>query len=806
MLKNYIRTAWRILGKKKSFSVMNIVGLAIGLTCFILISLYIKDELSFDRFHSKSDRIYRIHTDILFGGTSFKLAQSPDPMGANLKRDYPQVEQYARLFLNGGKNIKKGNEFIYEQAVAYADSTLFDVFSFPALYGNTRTALAEPNTAVLTEEAAKKYFDTPDAVGQTLELDRETYKITAVIKDMPSNSHFNFDFLLSMDNVRYNWNNYLSNNFYTYLLLKPGVNYRTFEKKFDEVLDKYVLPQAKQYMEIKSMDEFRKAGNKLEYSLIPLTEIHLHSDKTNELAPTGDMRYVYIFSAVAIFILLIACVNFMNLSTARSSNRAKEVGIRKVLGSERKKIVAQFLVESIVISFIAMLFSLVLVTLLLPYYNDLTGKQFTVSLLFQYKWLVFFAALPLVVGILAGIYPAFFLSAFKPIAVLKGKMSAGPGKSMVRNVLVVFQFTTCIVLIVSTLVVYGQLNFIRNKKLGFNKEQVLIVNGTGALGKKAGAFRDEVLQLQGVLDGTLSGYLPVRSSRTDYSFSTESVMNSDNGFNMQVWQVDERYVSTMGMELIKGRNFRPGSKEDSTSLIINETSAARLGYADPIGKIIYSKDFSSENVAAPFKIIGVVKNFHFESLKENIGPLSLALEPSPYLASFRINTADMPGLLKQIESKWKTMVTGRAFSYQFLDESFNDMYRAEQRVGKIAVTFSILAVLIACLGLFGLVAYMAEQRTKEIGIRKVLGASVPGIVRLISADFIKLVIISFVIATPLAWWAMHQWLQNFAYRMDIGWIVFVLAGIGALLIAGITLSFQAIKAAIANPVKSLRTE
>lgn len=805
MLKNYIKTAWRNLWKNKSFSVINILGLSIGLACFILISLFVINELSYDRYNQKADRIFRVNSDILFGGTSFSLGESPDPMGAALKNDFPQVEQYTRIFTNGSREIKKGNVFINEPDIANVDSTFFDVFSLPALYGDTHSALNEPNTVVVTERMAIKYFNSPNAVGETIERDNTPYKVTAVIKDMPDNSHFRFDFFFSMDNVRYQWGNYLSNNFYTYIVLKEGVNYKAFERKFSEVINKYILPQAKQYMDIKSMDEFEKAGNKLKYSLAPLTDIHLRSDRTDELEARGNIQYVYIFSVVAAFILLIACINFMNLSTARSSNRAKEVAVRKVLGSQKGKLVGQFLVESITVALLSTLLALLLVYLLLPYYNNMTGKSIVLADVLDNRLLLLLVLMPLIVGLVAGSYPAFYLSRFQPITVLKGQMTVRSKKSFIRNALVVFQFATCIILIVGTLVVYSQLSFIQHTNPGFNKEQVLIVNNTGVLGGQTKAFKNEVLSLPGVVNGTYSGYLPVPSNRSDYSFSKEAVMDTHNGFNMQVWQVDENYIPVFGMEILKGRNF---SREfgDSNSLIINETIAKTLGYEDPVGKIVYSKDFSNENIAAPFRIIGVVKNFHYQSMKENIGPLALAYEYKPSAASFRIKTKDVKGLVKKIEAKWSAMVPAHAFRYRFLDDSFNQMYRSEQRVGKIAVAFAVLAILIACLGLFGLVTYMAEQRMKEIGIRKVLGASVGSVMQLLSKDFLRLVLIAFVIAAPVAWWVMHNWLQDFAYRVNLQWWVFAVAGSIALLIALVTVSVQAIKAALVNPVKSLRAE
>jgi putative ABC transport system permease protein len=805
MLKNYIKTAWRNLLKNKSFSVINILGLSIGLACFILIALFVINELSYDRYNKKADRIFRINSDILFGGTSFSIGQSPDPIGAALKNDYPQVEQFTRIFVNGSKEIKKGNVFINEPDIANVDSTFFDVFSLPALYGDTRTALNDPNTVVITERMAIKYFNNPNAVGETIERGNTPYKVTAVIKDMPVNSHFRFDFFFSMDNVRYQWGNYLSNNFYTYIVLKEGVNYKAFERKFAEVINKYILPQARQYMDIKSMDEFEKAGNKLKYSLVPVTEIHLRSDRTDELEAKGNIQYVYIFSVVAVFILLIACINFMNLSTARSSNRAKEVAVRKVLGSQKGKLIGQFLVESVTVALISTVIALGLVYLLLPYYNNMTGKLIALSDLLDNRLLVILVLMPLIVGLLAGSYPAFYLSRFQPITVLKGQLAVRSKKSFIRNALVVFQFTTCIILIVGTLVVYSQLSFIQNTNPGFNKEQVLIVNNTGALGNQAKAFKEEVLTLPGIVNGTYSGYLPVPSYRSDYAFSKDAVMDSHNGFNMQVWQVDENYIPVFGMEVLKGRNF---SREfgDSNSLIINETIARTLGPGDPVGKVIYSQDFSNTNKMVPFRIIGLLKNFHFQSMKQNIGPLALAYEYSPYAASFRLKTKDMQGLIKKIEAKWTAMAPAHAFSYRFLDDSFNEMYKGEQRVGKIAIAFALLAILIACLGLFGLVTYMAEQRVKEIGIRKVLGATMGSVMRLLSKDFLRLVMIAFVIAAPVAWWVMHNWLEDFAYRVNLHWWVFAAAGGIALFIALVTVSVQAIKAALANPIKSLRTE
>ncbi len=809
MFSNYLKIAWRNLLKNKTFSLINIIGLASGLACFILITLYITDELSYDRYHEKADRIYRINSDIRFGGTALNMAVSADPMGATLKKDYPQVEQFTRIYgSEGSKLFKKDNVFITEERVVYADSTLFDVFTFPAIAGNPKTALNEPNTVVVTESTAKKYFGSVEvALGKTMECNDERnklYKVTAVIKDIPKNSHFIFDLFLSMDNVDYNFNNFLSHNFHTYIVLKPGTDYKAFEKNFVQVIDKYILPQAKQFMQIESMKDFEKTGNRLSYSLIPLTDIHLRSERGVELGVNGSMQYVYIFGAVALFILLIACINFMNLSTARSASRAKEVGIRKVLGTEKKSLIRQFLAESTLTSFIALLLAVVFTWLALNWFNDLAAKEFQITDLLQPGFLLFLLAMPIAVGLIAGSYPAFFLSSFKPIAVLKGKMNTGFSKSNLRSTLVVFQFFTTILLITGTIVIYKQLNYIQSTKIGFKKEQVLVVDNPSMSRSTAESFKAEVSKLSSVKAASFAGFLPVsNSSRNDNTWSTEAVMNEKNGFNMQNWRIDYDYIPTLGMEIIKGRNFSPQYGGDSTALIINEATAALIGAGDPVGKKLYTSNGQNPIV---YTVIGLVKNFNYESLRKNVSPLCFRLGNNRWATAFRVETKDMKNLLAQVESKFKTMAPGMPFSYNFLDESFDRMYRDEQRIGKVAFSFSFLAILIACLGLFGLATYMAEQRTKEIGIRKVLGASVSGIVQMLSKDFVKLVLLACVFAIPLAWWGTSQWLQNFAYSVSIGWWVFAAAAVIALIIAVLTVSSQAVKAALSNPVKSLRTE
>jgi putative ABC transport system permease protein len=810
MLKNYFKIAWRNLLKNRGFTAINIIGLSLGMGCFIMISMFVIDELSYDRYHEKADRIYRINSDIIFGGTEMSMAVTSDPMGEALKSDYPEVEEYVRFYASQGpKLIKKGNEYINESAVTHADSTLFNVFTLPAIVGNTKTALNSPNTVVITKTAANRYFGSPElAIGKFLETDdneNTLYKVTSVIEDVPRNSQFHFDFFFSMANVDYDFGNYLSHNFHTYILLRKGVDYKVFNKNFIEIIKKYLLPQAAQFIQISSMEDFEASGNKLEYALIPLTDIHLYSSRAMELSPNGNIQYVYIFSAAALFILLIACINFMNLTTARSSGRAKEVGIRKVLGSEKKALIGQFLTESTLIAVLALFMGLFFVWFSLGWFNDISGKDMFMSSLLSPKFLIFILVLPFIVGGLAGTYPAFFLSSFQPIKVLKGKLSSGKKKNTLRNFLVVFQFATSMILIVGTIVIYKQLNHIQNSNIGFNKEQVLVVSNSGLSRETRQSLKNEIKQLAEVKSASFAGYLPVgSSSRSDTTFSTESVMTESNGFNMQYWNIDYEYLETIGMEMKSGRNFSREFGSDSTGIILNETAVKLAGYQNPIGKKLYTTD--GNNNLKVSTIIGVVKNFNFASLRENVGGLSFKLGNNSWETAYRFNTTDISGLLSTIENKYKAAAPGMPFKYEFLDQAFDDMYRQERRVGTVALSFALLAIIIACLGLFGLATYIAEQRTKEIGIRKVLGASVTNIVKMLSTDFVKLVMLAFIIATPIAWWFMNKWLQDFAFRIDLNWLTFVVTGFVALVVALITLSFQAIRAAIANPVNALRSE
>ena len=809
MITNYLKIAWRTLRKQQGFTFINIFGLAVGLACCMLIMLYVLDELSFDRYNEKADRIYRVQADIKFGGNDMHFAVSPDPIGPTLKKDYPQVEQFVRLHQRGTWLVKRAGETtnLREDNITFADSTLFDVFTLPLISGDPKRALAEPNTVVISESAAKRHFGNQNPMGQPMIFDTDkTFKVSGVMRDMPQNSHFRSDFFLSMLNDDYTWGQWLSNNHHTYVLLKPGTDTAIFAKYFNTIIEKYVGPQAMQIIGT-TMKQFRKAGNSVGYWLIPLTDIHLHSKQQAELAPNGDIQYVYIFSAVALFILIIACINFMNLATARSANRAKEVGVRKVMGSERQQLIGQFMTESILTTVLAMVLALFIVGITLPGFNTIAGKEMGIVQLVSPYYLPLLIALPILVGLLAGSYPAFFLSSFQPITVLKGKINVSFKSAGLRSGLVVFQFMMSVVLIVGTIIVYRQITYIQTKNVGFNREQLLTINDVYSMGKQAETFKQEVLRLPGVVSGSISGFLPTPSNRNDMAFFAEGESDRNKGINMQTWGVDYDYVKTLAMQVVQGRDFSRAFGSDSSGIILNEAAVKVLGFnGSPIGRRVWRFDDGQLKTQKTYTIIGVVKNFHFESLRRNIGALSLVLRENSGAATFRLSSTNLPTLMKEVEAKWKQIAPGQPFSYQFMDDSFDEMYRAEQRVGTIALTFAALAILIACLGLFGLAAFMAEQRTKEIGVRKVLGASVGSIIGLLSKDFLKLVLISIVIASPLAWYAMSQWLKDFAYKIDIEWWMFALAGILAVGIALLTVSFQSIKAALMNPVKSLRSE
>jgi putative ABC transport system permease protein len=631
---------------------------------------------------------------------------------------------------------------------------------------------------------------------------------------MPVNGHFHFDIIISMAGLDESKNtNWLSNNFHTYVLLRESADAKAFEAKLHNVIKTYVGPQAVEVLGGDfTVNKLFEGGNKYQYWLTPIRDVHLHSDLQIEIEHNGDITYVYLFTAIAFFILLIACINFMNLSTARSSSRAKEVGIRKVLGSLRSHLVRQFLVESILLSLGAVVLALTVSILLLPSFNLLASKRLELPLDNVGFYVILFS-LGVLLGVIAGIYPSFFLSAFRPIEVLKGKLSLGMKSGSIRSGLVVFQFSISIFLIIGTLVIYRQLDYIQHKKIGFNKDQVIVIQNAYSLNNQLQSFKDELLKDSKIINGTISGFLPVSGfNRNDNSHWPEGKQpTAENLVGIQNWDVDYDYVKTFAMKIVQGRDFSPDFPSDSSAIILNQAAVKAFGFSDPIGKRITTFMMTDDNsidknATITFTIVGVVEDFHFESLRQNITPLYLHLGTNRGNISFRFEARNTQDVIKTIEQTWKRMAPGQPFEYTFLNDEFGRMYSSEQRLGTIFALFSSLAIVIACLGVFALSAFTTEQRTKEIGIRKVLGASVGSIVMLLSKEFGRLIVISIVLATPVAWYAADWWLKNYIYKVDVGILVYVLAGSSALVIAWLTMGYHSIKAASSNPVNSLHSE
>lgn len=818
MIQNYLKIALRNLRKNSLYSFLNITGLSIGIAACLLITLYVTHETGYDRWNPLADRIVRPVADIHFGGHHYELAVVSSFTGPDAGREMPEVQSWCRIRNYGTFLVKRdgsSQQNIREENVQTVDSTFFELFPLRVLEGDPLRCLTRPNTLAISRSRAEKYFSSPQmALGQTLILENEQrWQITAVYEDMPEASHFRADLLLAMngnEEVRNDppfWAS--NNNFNTYLLLRQGTDLQAFTQKFDRLSAEKIAITVQQLLGT-TVDEIAKSGQQARYYLQRLTDIHLHSDLTAELAPNGSIRYVWIFSAIAGFILLIACINFMNLATARSAGRAREVGMRKVLGGQRPTLIAQFLSESFVIAAFAVALAVLLAAVAMPWYRELSGRDLAMPWSSGVFWLSLLGGTVLV-GLMAGSYPAFFLSAFDSLRVLKGQVAGLGRHSGFRSALVVFQFAVSVVLIVSTMLVFKQLNFIQNKKLGFEKSQVIVLDDAYALGDKIYTLKEKMLQYPTIENATVSGYLPVPSNRSDYGFSKVRALDKDHTVSMQRWFIDDDYLGTLGMELVQGRDFDPARVTDSMSVIINETAARLWGFDEPVGQKIYTPSHNVQGAPRPedfeeLTIVGVVKDFHWSSLRDNIGALCFQMGSSRGLASFRYKGSDTGPVIAALEKEWKALSPDQPFSYRFLDESFARMYEAEQRVGAIAGIFGLLSVLVSCLGLFGLAAFTTEQRTKEIGIRKVLGASVVGITGLLTKDFIKLVLLAIVIATPLAWYFMKNWLADFAYHIEIQVWMFVAAGVVAVAVAFLTVSYQSVRAALANPVKSLRSE
>ena len=794
MIKNYLKIAFRNLWRHRVFSFINIMGLTVGMTACFLIFLFVKFELGYDAFNTKADRIYRIVCDIKTPTEVIKASGPSWAVPPHIISEFPEIESAVRVG-DVSLLVRKGDIKFQEENALWADSAFFGMFDFKLIHGNPSTALKDPLSIVFSETAAKKYFGNSDPVGQTLLLTGEgiSATVTGIMKDMPENAHIKADMLVSMTTLtkKFNpglddqWGNYGAS---AYLLLKKGTNAKALERKFPDFLEKRNGTKMKQQQMYATL------------LLEPLRDVYLRSTRNGD-SKKGNISNVYIFSVIAVFILLIACINFINLTTARSSERAKEVGIRKVVGAAKSQLARQFIGESVLLCLLSYILTTGLSALLLPSFNHMAGKTIATSIFADPQHVLILSIASIGIGLLAGAYPALVLSSFKPTTVLKGRFATGTRGIVLRKALVIGQFTISIALIIGTLIVYTQMKFMRSRDLGFSKDQVMVINTNGDPGRMA--FKQSVLSVPGIKSSALSSSVPGGGNRGAYS-EIENRKGDLQIANLDLYFVDFDYINQFNIKMAAGRSFQKEFGTDTTqAMLLNEAAVKMFGYSSPeqaVGRRF--RQWGREG-----KIIGVMKDFHFRSLQQDIKPLSMRIEPDGCdLVSVKVSATNLPATIKAIESKWKTTIPNRPFSYYFLDEFFDRQYRSEERFGKLFLNFAVLAIFISCLGLLGLASHSTTQRTKEIGIRKVMGASVTNIVNLLSKDFLWLVFISFVIAAPLAGYSMYTWLQDFAYRINLSWWVFAVAGITAALVALITISFQAIKAAVANPVQSLRTE
>src|SRR5450432_1578205 len=796
MLKNLLVVALRNFKRDKGYSLLNILGLTIGITFSLLLIFYIKDELSYDRYNKNADNIYRVNAFIKEKDKDImKWASTPFPLGPALKKDYPEVEEAVRFVGGHGKTMyKNGYLKFYEDKVFFADSNVFKIFSCQFIEGDPQTALIQPNSLVLTQTLAEKYFGkNTSAVCKVLQDSKNgNFRVTAVIKDVPKNSHIIFNVLISKSTLPADFaNNWGSFGFYTYVLLKPNTNAQAFEKKLVPMYDKYLA------------STFSQFNIKVDFKVQRITDIHLHSDIAGEPEEIGSVSYIYIFSAVAFFMLIIACINYMNLTTARSARRAKEIGIRKVSGSTQPQLVAQFLVESALTAFFALILSIGFIALFLPSFNSLAGKFISFKSLLEPGTLLILIAIVLFVGLVGGSYPAFYLAKFNPVNILKGSLSKGSSNAVLRRTLVVVQFSISMIMIICTWVVYGQLKYLRKVDLGFNKNQVVSVtaNADSDIRSKILSFKNALRNNTQILSISTSQNAP---GSPGINFSLFSVETKD-GFKDQgvnTYAVDEDFFKTLGMEIKKGRACT-GIADTLRSVIVNENMVKYFAWDNPIGKRIkYPGDTSGHYM----EVVGVVKDFNQQSLYNPITPLLLFYSPNNSMIQLKLSGNNVPSAIASIEKSWKAALPDLPFHYTFLDEDFDSQYAADQKRGKIFTTFSILTIMITCLGLLGLVAFTTQQRQKEISIRKIMGASIGEIIPLITNNFILLVGISCIFAFPVAFLFMHKWLKVFPYNTGLTVTPFLLSAIVVLIITLLTVTFHTIKAAVANPVTSLRTE
>ncbi|MDW7691402.1 ABC transporter permease [Flammeovirgaceae bacterium SG7u.111] len=795
MFKNLLKTAIRSLLKNKAYSAINLIGLTIGIASSTLLFFYVLDEVSFDRFHGNHEKIYRVVSHISEPDKSFSWGSTQAPTGPQLMEDYPLVENYVRFFGMGRVLFQNGDTRLYQEDVIAVDSTIFEVFDFKLIEGDPATALGEPNSIVLTEEVAAKYFGSESPVGKILSMqDNTSLKVTGVVEDVPRNSHIDFAALMSLNDDQKTSDNWGSFYLSTYLVIPTPEKAAELKSLLPEMYEKYMA------------EIFKRMNIDIQYDLQPLASIHLYSNMEGENG--GNILYVYIMAIVAVFMLVIAGINYMNLATARSASRAKEVGVRKVMGSRRGQLIAQFLTESIVLSFVALLLSLLVVVSLLPFFNDVAGKQIGMEVLGSPMVLIVLLLITLITGLLGGSYPALVLSKFQPIMVLKGKVVSGKNNALFRKVLVVLQFSISMFMLICTWIVFDQLSFMQDKDLGYDKEQVMTVSLPREQEERAkfSVLRNKLIQNEEIINAaTAWGRTSSIGGRQIFTVETATGME-EKAF--RPFRIDHNFLNTMGMELVEGRGFSLDYPADTlNSVLINEETARRMSWEEPLGKKVQLGGRGEEDEEPQYaEVVGVIKDFHQQSLHSKIEPMILMYGTNDRVVHIKMNTGDIRETVDLIKSAWGEVFPTRPFEYDFLDQNFADAYEEDARRGTIFTTFSGLTILIACLGLLGLASFSAEQRTKEIGIRKVIGASVPSIVVLISKDFIYLIGVAILISFPVSWYFMSDWLQAFAYQTEIKWTTFVASAFLTILITFLTVSYHTIKAATANPVKSLKDE
>ena len=805
MLRNFFINAIRNMRKHSVYLILNITGLTIGLTSFLLITIYVLHELSYDRFHKNYENIYRIKVKGLMAGSTLDQAITAAPMAQTLLNDYPEILHAVRVNRSGAWLVKYGENRFNEDGVLFADSSFFSVLDFKLLSGDPKTALANPRSMIMTEKFAKKYFGNEDPMGKRISLEADTnlYTITGVIQNIPANSHIKFDMLGSLNSLGDSRSDmWLNHNYFTYIVLKEGVKKSSMEAKFPEVVLKYVGPQIKKFIGI-TIEDFKKAGNQFGYELEPLKDIHLKGAPQYQLEPSGSLTTVYIFAVIALLILVIAIINYINLATAKSAGRAKEVGIRKVSGSDKTGLIFQFIGESLIIVTIAMIIAVLFVLLLAPSFNHLIGKEISLRLFSGYKGFLSLIALILVVGTAAGAYPAFVLASFNPIEVLKGTLNPGSISKTLRGILVVFQFTVSIVIIIGAFVVYRQLNFMTSTDMGIVKDNLLVIRRPDALGKKLESFKEQVLQIPGVEKIANATAIPGTNNFNNNAFFLDNdptkatyLINQD--------QVSFGFAEVMGIKLAEGRFFSKEYGTDTMAIMINERAVKALGLTDPVGKYILRP--SNPGKFDRLRVVGVMKDFNIASLHDKITPVCFTLMRGNYegYLCIRLNGKNIQGVIKSIESDWKDYSDRQPFQYSFFADEFNRNYETEFKTGRIFILFSVLAILIACLGLIGLITYMTTIRTREVGIRKTYGASKKIIVTLLSREVIVLILISSLVAYPIAYFGIKIWLEGFAEKISVGPVIYIVASIIGLAIGWLSIMYQALKAAGYNPAESLR--